>query len=81
MAWCSVYHPDLYLKTAKSVDKSLSLMLGELSRPIALAKVRRAIFEEAENAGTMSGPAEVPPNGDLLDEFSSESEQDDSPRP
>jgi hypothetical protein len=69
------------MKTTKSVDMALSLILGELSKPIALAKVRRAIFEEAENAGSESGSAEVPPDGDWLGEFSSENEQDDWPRP
>jgi hypothetical protein len=36
--------------------------------------------EEVENGATESGPAEVPPDGDLLGEFSSEDEQDDSLR-
>ena len=80
VAWCSVYHPELYMKRTKNVDTALSFTLGELSAPIALAKMRRAMFEEAENAGTESGPAEVPPDGDLLGEFSSEDEQDDSLR-
>jgi hypothetical protein len=58
----------------------MSFTLGELSRPIAFAKMRRAMCEEVENAATESGPAEVPPDGDLLGEFSSEDEQDDSLR-
>ena len=80
VAWCSVYHPELYMKATKNVDMELFRTLGELSRPISLAKMGRAMFEEAENAGTESGPAEVPPDGDLLGEFSSEDERDDSPR-
>ena len=80
VAWCSVYHPALCMKTIKNVDMALSFNLGELSKPIALAKMRRAMFEEAENAGIESGPAEVPFDGDLLGEFSSEDERDDSPR-
>ena len=81
VAWCYVYHPELYMKRTKNVDMAMSFTLGELSQPIALAKMRRAMVEEAENAGTESGPAEVPPDGDLLGEFLSEDEQDDSPRP
>lgn len=81
VAWCSVYHPELYMKTTDLVDKALSIKLRGLSEPIAFAKIRRAMFEEAQNAGTGSGPAEVPPDGDLLGEFLSEDEQDDSPRP
>jgi hypothetical protein len=68
------------MKTIKNVDMALSFNLGELSKPIALAKMRRAMFEEAENAGIESGPAEMPFDGDLLGEFSSEDERDDSPR-
>ena len=52
--------------------------LGELSRPIAFAKIIRVMCEEVENGATESGPAEVPPDGDLLVEFSSEDDQDDS---
>ena len=80
VAWCSVYHPELYMETTKNVDLELCRTLGELSRPISLAKMGRAMFEEAANAGTESGPAEVPADGDLLGEFSSEDERDDSPR-
>jgi len=81
VAWCSVYHPEFYMKTTDLVDKALSIKLREFSKPIAFAKIGRAMFEEAQNAGTGLGPAELPPDGDLLGEFSSEDEQDDSQCP
>ena len=77
VAWCSVYHPDLYIKRTKNVHMAMSFTLGEISRPIAIAKIRRAMCEDVENAATGSGPAEVPPDGDLLGGFSSADEQDD----
>ena len=80
VAWCSVYHPELYIKRTKNVNMAMSLTLGEFSRPIAWNKMIGAMFEEVENAATGSGPAEVPPDGDLLGGFSSEDEQDDSLR-
>ena len=76
VAWCSVYHPELYMKTTENVDQALSITLRELSDPIAFAKIRRA-----QSAGFESGPSEVPSDGDLLGELSSEDEQDGSPRP
>lgn len=81
VAWCSVYHPELYMKTTEKVDQALSITLRELSEPIAFAKITRAISAEAQSAGTESGPSEVPSDGDLLGELSSEEEQDGSPRP
>jgi hypothetical protein len=78
VAWCSVYHPEWYMKRTKNVDMAMSFTLGELSRPIAFAKIIRVMCEEVENGATESGPAEVPPDGDLLVEFSSEDDQDDS---
>jgi hypothetical protein len=77
VAWCSVYHPDLYIKRTKNVHMAMSFTLGEISRPIAIAKIRRAMCEDVENAATGSGPAEVPSDGDLLGGFSSADEQDD----
>jgi hypothetical protein len=79
VAWCSVYHPELYIKRTKNVDMAMSLTLGEFSRPIAWNKMIGAMFEEVENDATGSGPAEVPPDDDLLGGFSSEDEQDDLP--
>jgi hypothetical protein len=79
VAWCSVYHPELYIKRTKNVDMAMSLTLGEFSRPIAWNKMIGAMFEEVENDATGSGPAEVPPDDNLLGGFSSEDEQDDLP--
>ena len=72
VAWCSVYSSEMYMKYTKAVEKAVTDKVNELSRPIALAKLRQVLWEEEDAAGTMSGPAEVPHDIDFIDEFSCE---------